>query len=275
MFLYLVFSFVCADLWLAPGSKQALADRALNAAQTKDTAGSRTVHHVCTTSAAGQLVHCATIIRDKSLLKHIVHAVGPLHSVWLLPKDYPPVKFFQHLHEKYLIPAINRIRSSLLDAHSSCVAAQFSSDDESRVASPVASSSASCVSSSLSLASSAPVSSSADVALSAAPLLSSLRTIRAVETFDGDWPLLKNFLEEAHLFQRFEEECIESAKLAAASSNRQQANDLMTSHRTVHHADTSQYGTPSPAMVLYLETCALFLLLPFIYFVIISLTSRT
>ena len=57
---------------------------------------------------------------------------------------------------------------------------------------------------------------------------------------------------QAGLIPLFQSECIEGVKLSAGCSNTEQPNDLMSSHRTVHAADTSEPGHPSPAMEKYL-----------------------
>jgi hypothetical protein len=127
-------------MWV--GSKKALADRGLSHGFVGDKSQYRCSLLLITHSAAGQTLHTAALITDRTISRREVHRIGvdDRLSVWLLPTGYDEVKLFTVYEEDFVAPQIAKIRA---DFASSAAESLFSSPDTPAASIPSISSSSS------------------------------------------------------------------------------------------------------------------------------------
>jgi len=91
-------------MWV--GSKKALADRGLSPGFVSEKSNYRCLLLLITLSAAGQILHTAALITDRTISRREVHRIGvdDRLSVWLLPTGYDEVKLFSVYEEEFVAP---------------------------------------------------------------------------------------------------------------------------------------------------------------------------
>jgi hypothetical protein len=97
------------------GSKKALADRGLSPGFVSEKSHYRCLLLLITLSAAGQILHTAALITDKTISRREVNRIGVdgRLSEWLLPMGYDEEKLFTTYEEEFVAPQIAKIRADL------------------------------------------------------------------------------------------------------------------------------------------------------------------
>ena len=218
-------------VYLAAGSRDFLLARNLLPATSKKSEQFRVVNCMITHSAAGQIVHCAILIKDETITEGQVHSISETLSVWLLPVSYDRSEFFSEYMSKYVIPELNAARAKLASLW----------DDDDEITDEDAESSSK----------SAPRDPKA------------YHRTRAVFSFDGEHAQVMAASVDEFL-ALCEKEGIELVKWAAAASMTEQPADVGRMHTVLHayfkskdgREAFSKPGNPSSAMKKFLEKFA-------------------